>query len=170
MIAKVITETLFFSTNVFVYITITYFWVGLRPGLQYYGFAVLTVIVFVNVALASISAIGAISPNVDVGMALCSLINTFNLLFSGFLVSKSALAVGWQWCWWVAHFQWVFAAMAFNEWQGAEGEDVVVAEVTLEYFGIGKGDGRDKWGCLYVLVGFAVLWRLIGYIFLLIKR
>ena len=170
MIAKVITETLFFSTNVFAYITITYLWVGLRNGFQFYGFAVLTSIVFVNASLATISAIGAIAPNMDIGIALVSVVNTFNILFSGFLVSKSSLPIGWQWCWWAAQFQWGFAAMAFNEWQGVEEEGHETANVTLEYFGIGESDWRNKWDCLYVLVGYAVMWRLIGYALLLFKR
>ncbi|KAJ3316210.1 hypothetical protein HDU76_001984 [Blyttiomyces sp. JEL0837] len=84
-------------------------------------------------------SIGAISPNVDIGMALVALCNTYNFLFSGFLVSKAKLPAGWSWGWWSAHFQWGFSALALNQWGTVTPDDpfqAVKNVETLKSFGL----------------------------------
>ncbi|KAJ3411409.1 hypothetical protein HDV05_002289 [Chytridiales sp. JEL 0842] len=164
-LAKVITETLFYSINVVSHISIVYYWVNLRPGASFFLYLLLIAVLFVNVSLASIAAIGAISDTVDVGMALVAMTNTFNLLFSGFLVNSSNMPPGWTWCYWSAHFQWGFTGMMLNEF----GDDPSPSSVaTLRYLGLESG--REKWTCVYVLIGFVVAWRVLGYLFLLVKK
>ncbi|KAJ3412935.1 hypothetical protein HDV05_008723 [Chytridiales sp. JEL 0842] len=164
-LAKLITETLFFSLNVVSHISIVYYWVGLRAGISHFLYLLLVSVLFVNVSLASIAAIGAISDTVDIGMALVAMVNTFNLLFSGFLVNSSNMPKGWTWCYWSAHFQWGFTGMMLNEF----GDDPTPSSVaTLKYLGI--DNGREKWVCVYVLIGFVVVWRVLGYLFLLVKK
>jgi ABC-type multidrug transport system permease subunit len=168
-IAKTLTETLFYSINAATFVSITYWWVGLHPEPDRFVFSLIAVLLFTNVSLSTIAAFGAVSPNVDFATALVALLNAYNFLFSGFLISKDSLPEGWKWCWWTTHFQWGFTALAVNEFGAAnEDENGERGQRTLEYFSI--GDGRDRWVCLWALLGFVVFWRILGFLALADKK
>ncbi|KAF9146599.1 hypothetical protein BGX30_012835 [Mortierella sp. GBA39] len=161
--AKTIVETLSYTVLSVIFVVITYYLIGLKGSLIYYFVAVA---VFVNVALSLIAAIGAGAENAEVGMNLLSLINTMAMLFSGFIVSRTDIPRGWIWAFWASYYQWAFSGMLGNEF--ADGSAKGTA--TLQYFGMADLDWLTKWRAVIILIGYYILFRVIGLLLLLAKK
>ncbi|KAF9582690.1 ATP-binding cassette sub- G member 2 [Lunasporangiospora selenospora] len=161
--AKTIVETLSYTILSVVFVVITYFLIGLKGSLIYYF---VSVSVFVNVALSLIAAIGAGAENSEVGMSILSLINTMAMLFSGFIVSRSDIPRGWIWAFWASYYQWAFSGLLDNEFSDGSAKGTA----TLMYYGMDQLEWLTKWRAVLILLGYYILFRVIGLLLLLAKR
>lgn len=161
--AKTIVETLSYTVLSVIFVVITYYLIGLHGSLIYYF---VSVAVFVNVALSVIAAIGAGAENSEVGMNILSLVNTMAMLFSGFIVSRVDIPRGWIWAFWASYYQWSFSGLLGNEF--ADGSEKGLA--TLAYFGQDHLDWLTKWRAVLILLGYYILFRLLGFLLLLSKK
>ncbi|KAG0328204.1 hypothetical protein BGZ99_005870 [Dissophora globulifera] len=161
--AKTVVETLSYTILSVIFVVITYYLIGLHGSLIYYF---VSVAVFVNVALSLIAAIGAGAENAETGMNILSLINTMAMLFSGFIVSRTDIPRGWIWAFWASYYQWAFSGLLDNEF--SDGSDKGIA--TLAYFGMNEVEWLTKWRAVLVLVGYYILFRIIGLLLLLGKK
>lgn len=161
--AKTIVETLSYSILPAIFVIITYYFIGLSGPLTYYF--ILTA-VFVNVALSLIAAIGAHAVNAEVGMVVLVLINTMAMLFSGFIVRRADIPRGWIWAFWASYYQWAFSGMLDNEFSNGSPKGIA----TLAYFGMGQAERWSKWSAVLILLGYNIVFRVIGFILLLCKK
>ncbi|KAF9973628.1 hypothetical protein BGZ73_003124 [Actinomortierella ambigua] len=162
-LAKTIVETLSYTILTVVFVVIVYFLIGLNGSLIYYF---VSVAVFVNVALSLIAAIGAGAENSEVGMNLLSLFNTMAMLFSGFVVAREQVPRGWIWMYWASYYQWAFSGLLKNEFDDGSSRGTA----TLVYYGVQNLDWLTKWNVVFILLGYFVLFRLIGLLLLFAKR
>ncbi|KAF9906685.1 hypothetical protein BX616_000647 [Lobosporangium transversale] len=161
--AKTIVETLSYTILTIVFVVITYYLIGLHGSLLY---CFVLVVVFVNVALSLIAAIGAGAENAEVGMNILSLINTMAMLFSGFIVSRTDIPRGWIWAFWASYYQWAFSGLLDNEF--SDGSQKGTA--TLIYFGVEQVEWLTKWRAVLILLGYYIFFRAIGLCLLLVKK
>ncbi|KAG9326738.1 hypothetical protein KVV02_008628 [Mortierella alpina] len=161
--AKTIVETLSYTILSVVFVVIVYFLIGLKGSILYYF---VSVAVFVNVALSLIAAIGAGAENAEVGMNILSLVNTMAMLFSGFIVSRTDIPRGWIWAFWGSYYQWAFSGLLGNEFSDHSEK----GNATLAYFGMIDVDWLTKWRAVLVLLGYYILFRILGLLLLLAKR
>ncbi|KAG0242242.1 P-loop containing nucleoside triphosphate hydrolase protein [Mortierella sp. GBAus27b] len=162
-LAKTIVETLSYTVLTIIFVVITYYLIGLHGSLIY---CFVLVAVFVNVALSVIAAIGAGAENSEVGMNILSLINTMAMLFSGFVASKSDIPRGWIWAYWASYYQWAFSGLLNNEF--SDGSEH--GQATLAYFSMIDIQWLTKWRAVLILLGYYILFRIIGFLLLLAKR
>ncbi|KAG0260464.1 hypothetical protein DFQ27_003521 [Actinomortierella ambigua] len=162
-LAKTIVETLSYTILTVVFVVIVYFLIGLNGSLIYYF---VSVAVFVNVALSLIAAIGAGAENSEVGMNMLSLFNTMAMLFSGFIVVREQVPRGWIWMHWASYYQWAFSGLLKNEFDDGSSKGTA----TLVYYGVQNLDWLTKWNAVIILLGYFVLFRLIGLLLLFSKR
>ncbi|KAG0233467.1 hypothetical protein BGW42_007424 [Actinomortierella wolfii] len=162
-LAKTLVETLSYTILTVVFVVIVYFLIGLNGSLIYYF---VSVAVFVNVALSLIAAIGAGAENSEVGMNLLSLFNTMAMLFSGFIVVREQVPRGWIWMYWASYYQWVFSGLLNNEFD----DGTPKGKATLVYYGVQNLDWLTKWNAVFILIGYYVLFRIIGLLLLFAKR
>ncbi|KAF9430615.1 ATP-binding cassette sub- G member 2 [Podila epigama] len=161
--AKTIVETLSYTVLSVIFVVITYYLIGLQGSILYYF---VSVAIFVNVALSLIAAIGAGAENAEVGMNFLSLINTMAMLFSGFIVSRVDIPKGWIWAFWASYYQWAFSGLLSNEFDDGS----VKGQATLAYFGMAELDWLTRWRAVLILVGYYILFRVLGLLFLLAKK
>ncbi|KAG0005429.1 hypothetical protein BGZ80_007768 [Entomortierella chlamydospora] len=161
--AKTIVETLSYTILSVVFVVITYYLIGLHGSLIYYF---VTVAVFVNVALSLIAAIGAGAENSEIGMNILSLVNTMAMLFSGFIVSRTDIPRGWIWAFWASYYQWTFQGMLVNEFSDGSTRGTA----TLVYFGVYDLEWLTKWRVVLILLGYYILFRILGLLLLLGKK
>ncbi|KFH66484.1 hypothetical protein MVEG_07009 [Podila verticillata NRRL 6337] len=161
--AKTIVETLSHTVLTIIFMGITYYLIGLHGSLVYY-FILLAV--FVNVSLSVIAAIGAVAETAEVGLTLLAGISTMNMVFTGFLVSRADIPRGWIWAFWTSYYQWAFSGMLINEFSDGSRE----GNATLAYFGTGQVEWLTKWRVVLILIGYFILFRVIGLALLLSKK
>ncbi|KAF9359832.1 hypothetical protein BGX26_011300 [Mortierella sp. AD094] len=161
--AKTIVETLSYTILSVVFVVITYYLIGLHGSLIYYF---VSVAVFVNVALSLIAAIGAGAENAEMGMNILSLVNTMAMLFSGFIVSRIDIPRGWIWAFWASYYQWAFQGLLENEFSDGS----VRGTATLMYFGVYDLEWLTKWRAVFVLLGYYIVFRILGLLLLLAKK
>ncbi|KAG0348412.1 hypothetical protein BG004_005253 [Podila humilis] len=161
--AKTLVETLSYTVLSVLFVVITYYLIGLQGSIIYY---LISVSVFVNVALSLIAAIGAGAENSEVGMNILSLINTMAMLFSGFIVSRVDIPRGWIWAFWSSYYQWAFSGLLNNEFADGSAK----GSATLAYFGMNELEWLTKWRAVLILVGYYIFFRTMGFLLLLAKK
>jgi len=71
----------------------------------------------------------------------------------GIFIQATVIPVYWIWLFWLSPFNYAFAAVALNQFQGTT-DEWWLDEVGIIY--------RDKWGNLFILLAIGVVWRAIG--------
>jgi len=158
----------------FVFTTICYWMVGLNPDpARFFMFAFL-IILTSNTAYSMGYFISAVSPSVQVALALAPVVLIPFFLFGGFFINLDSIPIFLRWLQYVSFFKYGFAGVAITEWQdktiGCDpGEQCIYSQgggnQVLQLLSIDSTLGFNI-GILFVLLfGF----RIVAY-FLLYRR
>jgi len=94
---------------------ITYFMVGFRSGVTYFGWYLLTIVLTSVVSGSMCLAISAVVPTLGFGNLLAILLLLFYLLFAGFLVNKGSIPNVIDWLSYASFLQFGFEILMINE-------------------------------------------------------
>lgn len=117
-IAKLVVDLPFEFLWPIIYGSITYFLVGLHPGVGHFVIFLVIVIAFTLVAASMFFAIATVSPNLGVAMALGPLLLVLFILGSGFWVLRSDIPGAWVWVYYISYYRYAFQALLINEFEG----------------------------------------------------
>jgi len=153
---------------------ITYYMVGLRPGLSHFLWYLLALVLVSLVAGALCLAIGSAIPSVGVGNLVAILILLFYLLFAGFLLNKNNIPEVVRWVSFSSFLGYGFEILMVNELQFVEvffnPADVpsstwqmVNGNIFLAQFGMDPNQFYTDFMILAVMLGF---YFVVAYILL----
>eukprot|EP00121_Abeoforma_whisleri_P004561 Awhi_evm1s4122 len=108
------------------------------------------------VASAFASFIAAFCSSLEVAIGLAPMLMVLQFLFSGFLITTSAMPVYWRYTLrYISLFTYSFAALAQNNFLGTKDEVLLHRYELLEL---------SMWENVFVLAGLIVMWRLVAYL------
>jgi hypothetical protein len=82
------------------------------------------------------------------------------IFFSGIFIQYPLIPIYYKWVVWLSPFYYAFAAAVVNEFEGSETDSWWIDAMGVQW--------RDKWGNLFVLVGFTFIFR--AWHFLILYR
>jgi hypothetical protein len=119
-LARIITSISLQFVYVFAYITILYFLSGMVPIAQEYLIYVLIVSLVGMVAVTLGIIIGALVPSVDLGPSLVTPLLMPLIIFSGYLISISAIKPWFLWIYYLSFFQYAFHVIIVSQFRHLE--------------------------------------------------
>lgn len=147
-----------------------YYMVGLAPQLGAFLFFLLVIWLVLLTANSFVSFCSALVSDFIIGNTVVTGFMGAFFLFSGFFIAKDYLPKGWLWMHYISLFKYPLEALLINEYSHVadkcfgpdyDGKCFVTAHNVLESLFL---DGDNKWVDLGIMAGFAVAYRILGYI------
>jgi ABC-type multidrug transport system ATPase subunit/ABC-type multidrug transport system permease subunit len=153
-----------------IYSTLVTYLSNLQGGFNRFFYFVLICFLHSIAAESCILFVSCISRSYDIAYSIVGGIFGVFVFFGGFAVTKNNIITMWKWAYWVSFFQYSFTGMMVNEFEGrtfdcgstpadkcyfSDGEQVLV------FYDI---DNRDKWQCIWILLGMIGAYRLGAYL------
>lgn len=162
-----------------VYAAPVYYMVGLAPQLGAFLFFLLVTWLVLVMANSFVSFCSALVSDFIMGNTIVTGFMGAFFLFSGYFIAKDYLPKGWLWMHYISLFKYPLDALLINEYShvayrcfGPEygGSCFITGQNVLESMSL---DRENKWVDVGIMAGFAVLYRVLGFValhFRLVKR
>ncbi|XP_078703250.1 protein white-like [Branchiostoma floridae x Branchiostoma belcheri] len=173
-LCKTIAELPYFIVLPLGFTAICYWMVGLYAGWQEFLICYAIITITANVSVSAGYMVSTISPSVDVAMAIAAPMLIPLMLFGGFFLKANSVPVYFIWLEYISWFKYSNELLCINQWSPVvnitctegipfcleTGKDVLA---NLSY------DEDNFYVDLYALIGLMVGFRLLSFIFLLIR-
>lgn len=153
-----------------IYSTLVTYLSNLQGDVNRYFYFVLMCFLHSFAAESCILFLSCISRSYDVAYSIVGAVFEVFVFFGGFAVTYDNMLAMWKWAYWVSFFQYSFTGMMVNEFDGRNFDCSGVpksqcyftdGEQVLSFYDI---DNRDKWQCVWVLIGMIAFYRFGAYL------
>mmetsp|Transcript_47254 Transcript_47254/g.118992 ORF Transcript_47254/g.118992 Transcript_47254/m.118992 type:complete len:667 (-) Transcript_47254:105-2105(-) len=162
---------------------ISYYMMNMNPAVDRFFYYILVLFLSLLVAESMVVAVSAVVDSFIVGLAIGAALFGLWMLLCGFFVVENNIPPWYLWATWLSYQKYSFQGFMYNEFMGqtytcdtsADGRClcpfpdlnencVLEGEEILAYYGYDSPD--DKWYWVAVLIGMALFYRLLFYVFL----
>lgn len=175
-LGKTIAELPLFLTVPFVFTSIAYPLIGLRPGLHHYLTALAIVTLIANVSTSFGYLISCASSSTSMALSIGSPVIIPFLLFGGFFLNSGSVPVYFKWLSYLSWFRYGNEGLLINQWSDVQAGEIACTKsnttcpssgrVILETLNFSEADlPLDFIGLILLIVGF----RITAYIALVMK-
>lgn len=171
-LCKTLAEVPIFLAIPITFTSITYYAIGLNPGLNHFITAVIIISLVANVATSFGYLISCISSGVTMALSIGPPVIIPFLLFGGFLLNKRSIPVYFTWLSYFSWFKYGNEALLINQWSDIDHIDCTAlnstcpksGEIVLEMYGFEK----DKlFANIFALLILIIVFRFMAYLALL---
>ncbi|XP_078572713.1 protein white-like [Branchiostoma floridae x Branchiostoma japonicum] len=173
-LCKTIAELPYFVVLPLVFTAICYWMVGLYEGWQEFLICFAIITITANVSVSAGYMISTLSPSVDVAMAIAAPMLIPLMLFGGFFLKANSVPVYFIWLEYVSWFKYANELLCINQWSPVTNitctEGIPFCLETGEQVLQNLSYDEDNFYVdLYALLALMVGFRLLSFIFLLIR-
>ncbi|XP_065178253.1 protein white-like isoform X1 [Sycon ciliatum] len=174
-LSKTLTELPFNIFNAAVYVSITYWMVGLNDELDRFGYAVAMIVLVTLCAISMSYFVSAVSPTIHVAMAIAPMLLMPFLLFGGLFIKVSEIPVFLKWMTHISFINYAFEGLLINEWHNRSvgsdpGEQILYehGKQVIELYGFEDNMSHAYWD-IYKVIMWAAAVRILAYIMLEVR-
>nr|CAD7598245.1 unnamed protein product [Timema genevievae] len=135
-LCKTIAEIPVFIVIPVIFISISYYMIGLSPGPERFWMAVFILTLTANVATSFGYFISCVSSNVDMALTIGPPVIIPFLLFGGFLLNNSSVPIYFKWLSYLSWFKYANEALLINQWEGVDHIDCTASNTTCPKNGL----------------------------------
>lgn len=153
-----------------IYSTLVTFLSNLQSEVNRFFYFVLVCFLHSIAAESCILFVSCVSRSYDIAYSIVGGLFGVFVFFGGFAVTKDNIITMWKWAYWVSFFQYSFTGMMVNEFEGRNFDCSGVpanqcyfsdGDQVLSFYDI---DNRDKWECIWILLGMIAAYRIGAYL------
>ncbi|PIN23926.1 Transporter, ABC superfamily (Breast cancer resistance protein) [Handroanthus impetiginosus] len=161
-IAGLITYLPFLALQAAVYAVIVWFPLKLEGSFIYFLLVLYMSLLSTNSFVVFVSSV---VPNYILGYAAVIAFTALFFLFCGYFLDSHHIPKYWKWMYYISTMTYPYEGLLMNEYQTNNTFGNLKGNKILESLGIGTEKGL-KWQKVYVMLGWAVLYRVLFYIIL----
>ncbi|KAI3454655.1 hypothetical protein Pfo_011318 [Paulownia fortunei] len=161
-IAGLITYLPFLALQAAVYAIIVWFPLKLEGPFEYFLLVLYMSLLSTNSFVVFVSSV---VPNYILGYAAVIAFTALFFLFCGYFLDSHAIPGYWKWMHYISTMTYPYEGLLMNEYQTTDTFGNITGNKILESLGIGT-EKNLKWQKVYVMLGWAVLYRVLFYIVL----
>nr|CAD7410475.1 unnamed protein product [Timema cristinae] len=135
-LCKTIAEIPVFIVIPVIFISISYYIIGLNPGPERFWMAVFILTLVANVSTSFGYFISCVSSNVDMALTIGPAIIIPFMLFGGFFLNNSSVPIYFKWFSYLSWFKYANEALLINQWEGVEQIDCTASNITCPKNGL----------------------------------
>nr|CAD7460512.1 unnamed protein product [Timema tahoe] len=135
-LCKTIAEIPVFIAIPVIFISTSYYMIGLNPGSERFMMAVIIFTLVSNVATSFSYFISCVSSNVDMALTIGPVVIIPFLLFGGFFLNNSSVPIYFKWLSYLSWFKYANEALLINQWGGVEHIDCTASNTTCPKNGL----------------------------------
>lgn len=109
--------------------------------------------------------VSSVVPNYILGYAAVIAFTALFFLFCGYFVDSNGIPGYWKWMHYISTMTYPYEGLLMNEYQTTDSFGGIVGNNILGSLGIKTGKNL-KWQKVYIMLGWAVLYRVLFYIVL----
>ncbi|KAL3845969.1 hypothetical protein ACJIZ3_003372 [Penstemon smallii] len=161
-IAGLITYLPFLALQAGVYAIIVWYPLKLKGPFEYFLLVLYISLLSTNSFVVFVSSV---VPNYILGYAAVIAFTALFFLFCGYFLNSEAMPEYWKWMYYISTMTYPYEGLLMNEYQTNETFAGISGNKILESLGVGI-EKNLKWHRVYVMLGWAVLYRVLFYIVL----
>lgn len=161
-IAGLITYLPFLALQAAVYAAIVWFPLRLEGQFPYFLLVLYMSLLSTNSFVVFVSSV---VPNYILGYAAVIAFTALFFLFCGYFLDNDAMPPYWKWMHYVSTMTYPYEGLLMNEYRTTKPFGGIPGDTILTSLGIDTGNNL-KWQKVYVMVGWAVVYRLLFYVVL----
>lgn len=161
-IAGLITYLPFLALQAGVYAVIVWFPLKLEGPFAYFLLLLYLSLLSTNSFVVFVSSV---VPNYILGYAAVIAFTALFFLFCGYFLNYDSMPVYWKWMYYISTMTYPYEGLLMNEYQTSNTFAGIPGNNILKSLGIGT-DKALKWHRVYVMLGWAALYRVLFYIIL----
>nr|CAD7404673.1 unnamed protein product [Timema cristinae] len=135
-LCKSIAEIPVFIAIPVIFISISYYMIGLNPDPERFLMAVITLTLVSNVATSYSYLISCVSSNVEMALTIGPMVIIPFLLFGGFFLNNSSVPIYFKLISYLSWFKYANEALLLNQWEGVDHIDCTASNTTCPKNGL----------------------------------